>query len=501
MATNADTQWNTLDEAHEIVDAGTLLLSPSTPLKTYKSADDPAVAGDNQIPDEVWSAGYEPPSPYLVNTTRNLQFNQSHFIASPDSPDGVTTYIQTSDGYGWAAMSKAASAMWPYASAEYSGLSAVNAYYAGNLVTTPGAGVVKVTANFKAQDMKFWANQDGAAMGSAGAVALDRYFVTDQWGNEYVMHASGQIDQSKVAAAFDAAVLPAGWTKLTRKLTEDLILNPAEGSDGSYHYLIFRDSADNTYHQTSWSGKGSLAGQVDGMPIWGGQGNDTLTGDAVGTRNDFIHAAGGNDQVSGGAGNDTLWGDAGSDALFGGAGADLLYGNEDMDRISGDAGADLIYGNEGADILDGGDDADTIFGGRNDDTVSGGAGNDLIQGNEDADQLDGGAGNDTLSGGNGNDTIVGGAGNDQIATGNGTDAIVLGDGFGVDVISDFSGSAGDRLFIKSAINGTEIDTFAEIQAAATTTGGNVSITLGAGQSVTLTGVSAAQLRSEWFMFW
>ena len=146
-------------------------------------------------------------------------------------------------------MSKAMNAMWPYAAADYSGLSATSTYYAGNLVTTPSAGVVKVTANFKAQDMKFWANEGGAAAGSEGAVAITRYFVTDQWGNEYVMHASGQTDQSQVAAAFDAAVLPAGWSKSSRILSEDLILNPAQGSDGSYHYLVFRDSADITYHQ------------------------------------------------------------------------------------------------------------------------------------------------------------------------------------------------------------------------------------------------------------
>jgi hypothetical protein len=142
--------------------------------------------------------------------------------------------------------------MWPYNSADYAGsgvpLNQVNAYYAGNFVTTPPPGVIKVTVNYKAQDMKFWANQDGVAPGSAGAVPLDRYFITDQWGNEYIMHASGQINQADVGAAFDAAVLPVGWSKRVAQLGEDLILNPAQGSDGSYHYLVFRDSADNSYH-------------------------------------------------------------------------------------------------------------------------------------------------------------------------------------------------------------------------------------------------------------
>jgi hypothetical protein len=77
--------------------------------------------------------------------------------------------------------------------------------------------VVKVTANYKAQNIKFWANEGGVSPGTSGAVPLDCYFVTDQWGNEYIMHASGQLDQSQVAAAFEAAVPRPGWTKSTRQ--------------------------------------------------------------------------------------------------------------------------------------------------------------------------------------------------------------------------------------------------------------------------------------------
>ncbi len=351
-----DIEWSNLEEAREIIDLATLLIDPSAPLATYKSADDPAVPGNSEISAEVWAAGYEPPSPYIANTTRNLQFNQSHFIASPDAPDGVTTYVTTSDGYSWAAMSKAISAMWPYTAADYSGLSATSTYYAGNLVTTPAAGVVKVTANYKAQDMKFWANEGGAAPGSAGAVAITRHFVTDEWGNEYIMHASGQTDQSQVAAAFAAAVLPAGWTKSSRTLTEDLILNPAQGSDGSYHYLVFRDSADNTYHQIGWSSRGSLSAQVDGMPIWGGQTSDVLAGDAAGVRDDVIHAAGGDDRIVAGAGNDTLHGDAGNDTLEGGAGLDVAVfsGSRGQSTVTiGERGTIVVAGPDGTDALSG----------------------------------------------------------------------------------------------------------------------------------------------------
>jgi len=309
-----DIQWTPLEEAHEIINTSTVTTAPQEALPTYKSADDPSTPADDEIPDDVWP-DYTPPEPYTKNTTRNLQFNESYFIASPGMPDGETSYVTTSDGYTWGAMSKAINAMWPFVRSDYTGLAAVNAYYAGNLVTTPGPEVVKVTANFKAQDMKFWANENGDAPGTPGAVPLDRYFVVDQWGNEYVMHASGQLDQDDVAQAFADAVLPPGWTKSTRQLDEDLILEPAHGSDGSYHYLVFRDSADNTYHQIGWSDAGSLAAQVEGMPIWGGSSDDVLAGDGGGAWDDLIHGAAGDDVLRPGLGNDEVWGDDGDDAV------------------------------------------------------------------------------------------------------------------------------------------------------------------------------------------
>ena len=100
-------------------------------------------------------------------------------------------------------------------------------------------------------------------------------------------------------AAFNAAVLPSGWKKITRTLEEDKFLHPAEGSDGSFHYLVFRDSTDNTYHQTKWSNRGNLEGVVDGsaMPIWGGQDANVIRGDQGDKDDDTIHGAGGNDDA------------------------------------------------------------------------------------------------------------------------------------------------------------------------------------------------------------
>jgi hypothetical protein len=302
-------EWRLLQEAHEIIDITNVLKgAPQLPVATYKSA------GDNPIPDALWP-DYVPPLPLIKNTTRNLQFNESQFIASPGEPIGSTRYLFTPDGYTWGAMSEAINALWPYVAADYLPPSNINTYFAGNFEVSPPPGVVKVTANYKAQNMLFWANEGGERKGARGAVPLDRYFVEDQWGNLYIMHASGKLDQADVPGAFADAILPPGWTKSVRQLKQDLILNPAQGADGSFHYLVIRDSADNTYHQIGWSPRGSLMAQIPGMPIWGGEDNDTLAGDAGGVRDDVMHGASGNDVLVPGLGNDEIWGDDGIDTV------------------------------------------------------------------------------------------------------------------------------------------------------------------------------------------
>jgi hypothetical protein len=317
--------WNLLEEAFEIVNIQSVFQDATQPVLTYKSADDPNIPGNNEIPSELWP-DYEISPPYIKNTTRNLQFNESQFLASPGEPLGSTAYITTPDGYSWAFMSEAINTMWPYNQADYEGIAAQSSFHAGSFVPTPLPGVVTVTANFKGQNMKFWANENGVAPSSPDAVPLDRYFVTDPWGNEYIMHASGELEQSQVARAFDAAILPDGWTKQVRQLSEDLILNPAEGADGTFHYVVIRDSADNSYHQIKWSDTGSLSAQTENMPIWGGQGNNVLAGDAGGIWNDTIHGAGGNDVLIPGLGNDTIWGDAGTDtAILPGRSTDYIW--------------------------------------------------------------------------------------------------------------------------------------------------------------------------------
>lgn len=60
----------------------------------------------------------------------------------------------------------------------------------------------------------------------------------------------------------------------------------------------------------------------------GGQGNDTLIGNAA---SNVLLGGGGNDTLNGGAGNDALYGGSGNDILIGGLGNDTLDGGDGMD--------------------------------------------------------------------------------------------------------------------------------------------------------------------------
>lgn len=199
------------------------------------------------------------------------------------------------------------------------------------------------------------------------------------------------------------------------------------------------------------------------------------------SRNNLVHALGGDDTVISGSGDDQLYGEAGHDQLFGGLGDDRLFGGADADILVGDDsntpnvggddyldggdGNDLLQGNAGRDILiggsgndnlngddplaanlgtnddwlDGGDNNDELHGAAGSDVLIGGSGDDLLIGDTTAaqggdpaagggDSLDGGEGNDTLYGLYGDDLLVGGIGNDQLNGQDGSDLLLGGDG-------------------------------------------------------------------------
>src|SRR5262245_41827315 len=197
-------------------------------------------------------------------------------------------------------------------------------------------------------------------------------------------------------------------------------------------------------------------GPLPAANLFGGPGNDTLTGGS------------GGDMLFGQSGNDVILGKIGFDFLFGGAGNDVMTGGDGDDQVFGESGNDRMIWNPG-------DDTDLNEGGAGNDTVevNGGNGSETFtvvpngtrvrfdritpgpfsidigtsenlvvnaNGGDDtftasnglasliAITVDGGAGNDTLTGGDGNDVLVGGDGNDVINGGRGDDVARMGAG-------------------------------------------------------------------------
>jgi Ca2+-binding RTX toxin-like protein len=91
-------------------------------------------------------------------------------------------------------------------------------------------------------------------------------------------------------------------------------------------------------------------GPLPGEQLFGGNGNDTLTG---GSGADQLFGGNGNDTLNGGAGNDILSGGNGDDTVIGGKGADTAFlgsGNDTFIWNPGD-GSDLVEGQSGNDTL------------------------------------------------------------------------------------------------------------------------------------------------------
>ncbi len=264
--------WDALSVSYEIIYTADVLDFPKDFVQAYKEG------GSNPITGSEWET-YTPPTGYTKNTTRYLQFDESIALGGPGDPIGTQTYITTSDGYTWGAISNVISAMWPYDSSQYTFPSNLGTFYAGNLTVTPPANVVKLSANYKAQLMRYYANEDGVPPGTPGAVPILRYFITDQWGNTYIMQASDYDTPDEVTESFIAADLPSGWTKDMHFLTEDLILYPSSGPANTFAYSLIRDNQNNTYDQITWDPSGIvLASQIQepGMPIWGGLSSNVL---------------------------------------------------------------------------------------------------------------------------------------------------------------------------------------------------------------------------------
>jgi len=170
-----------------------------------------------------------------------------------------------------------------------------------------------------------------------------------------------------------------------------------KGGAGSDHALYWKRTKsvnadlDGKADDGEKGEKDTIATDVENL--WGGFGNDTITGNAL--RN-YIDGGGGKDVIRGGAGDDlitgagntgnTIYGEAGNDYIDAGSGNDTVYGGAGKDTIYGEAGNDTVYGEAGDDWIEGDLDNDLLRGGADNDWLIGGAGNDKLFG-EDGDDI------------------------------------------------------------------------------------------------------------------
>jgi len=314
----------------------------------------------------------------------------------------------------------------------------------------------------------------------AGPMLYDIAAIQYLYGANTSYRTGGDLYQFSASSEEFKAIWDAGGTD-TFDASNQILSTTIDLNAGSFSSVGVRNNGGRAtnniviaYGVTIENAKGGTAGdQIVGNTgnnlLEGNSGNDTLYG---GNGRDEMHGGGNDDLLLGNRGEDTLWGGGDQDTLFSGLDNDLLYGGDGTDRLQADTGQDLLFGNRGNDLL---------FGNMGNDTLYGGSDNDLIFGGRDDDLLFGDAGNDTLSGDQGTDTMYGGDGADifrfQVGDGN-------------DTIMDFTFSAGDRL-----------ETSSSRGYALTSSGtGDAVIDFLNGDKITLSGVSAGQVNSSWFVF-
>ena len=327
-----------------------------------------------------------------------------------------------------------------------------------------------------------------------------------------------EIEFSDFSGSGVIATVQIASTQLGTGLAANLIVdgNSNAGSDNTL--AIFAQGGTDDIDASGLTFQDWNSNSTDLVALLGNNNANTLIGT---TENDVIEGNGGADNIDGGNRSDTLLGGGGFDTITGGGGSDHIDGGAGNDRLDGGNQADSLYGREGDDVLLGGGSDDRLWGGSDNDllkgetgddtlrgddgadTLNGGSGNDSLIGGSDDDVLNGQADNDTLRGGGGNDTVNGGSGNDLLYGNTQSDIFVFDNSHGSDTIMDFDALDNSEkidLTLVSAITSlADLDLADPNDGAATQAGADVVIDTGGGNSITLVGISIAQLDANDFI--
>ncbi len=136
------------------------------------------------------------------------------------------------------------------------------------------------------------------------------------------------------------------WRNVANIADQPFVNSPFAPADRTYEYHWKEGaSAQDSVLLVSRSQSGAPAQII----AFGGDGADTLTGNANPTLGDRLYGGAGTDILSGLGGSDYLEGNSNDDSLDGGAGIDTLLGGAGNDTLAGGEGHDLLLGGAGAD--------------------------------------------------------------------------------------------------------------------------------------------------------
>ncbi|MEZ5766781.1 MAG: DUF2202 domain-containing protein [Paracoccaceae bacterium] len=178
----------------------------------------------------------------------------------------------------------------------------------------------------------------------------------------------------------------------------------------------------------------------------------------------------------------------------------IIFGTEASELIRADSTDNTIWARDGDDTVKGLSGDDTIYGEGGDDLLDGGRGRDRLYGESGADTLYGGNGRDRLFGGTGKDRLIGEAGDDRLKGGAQADDFVFRDGFGNDTVLDFdTGNNREDIVLRGVTAITDWDDLVAHHLGENAEGDAV-IDAGDGNTITLVGVSMADLDQGDFQF-
>lgn len=311
-------------------------------------------SGSNPITTAEW-ATYVPPPGYGLNTPRATVFNQLDVIGSPFVPTGEITYTTTSDGYTWESVAALQRSIYPYVPLTVNGQTLSPQQIAYSISTPPPKSIL-VDSNDKNHLNTYY-----GINGPHASEAHLNYFVSDPWGNTYILKSTNSQygSSSLYGVAVDKAVLPEGWTKLpARYFSQDITFSSSYSGDNNSiaHANEFRDSADSAWQQISWGSAGVTLNSVSagGLPIWAGKDGGNLIGSK---NNDVIYGAQGNDVIFGGPGNDVIDGGEGMNiARYVGPSKNYLISSSDgvlqVQDLTGVEGTDTLIRIQGLKFAD-----------------------------------------------------------------------------------------------------------------------------------------------------